>query len=239
MRALYSFYFLTFFYSKYEGVFISRKSYIKTLCLLLIGVFLANSRATILALVFGLLQFDYIRKPKNSINRFFSIFLIMVLPFSDYILNVYHSIFDFTGNYDVGGSSMDMRMRQLDISLFSVFTKPYIWWWLEYDLLFNDRYINPGTCRCGVSIILFYLLIERGLLGILGYLWLIISMCKLLPSYRKFNMVFVGIWVLASFVSLTVGLYINFPIIFLLIIYKSQKLNLLKKDNVLYYYSSI
>lgn len=137
------FYFLTFFYSKYEGVFISRKSYIKTLCLLLIGVFLANSRATILALVFGLLQFDYIRKPKTLLIAF--------------------SIF------------------------------------------------------------------ERGLLGILGYLWLIISMCKLLPSYRKFNMVFVGIWVLASFVSLTVGLYINFPIIFLLIIYKSQKLNLLKR----------
>lgn len=76
---------------------------------------------------------------------------------------------------------------------------------------------------------MFRILIERGLLGILGYLWLIISMCKLLPSYRKFNMVFVGIWVLASFVSLTVGLYINFPIIFLLIIYKSQKLNLLKR----------
>ena len=78
------FYFLTFFYSKYEGVFISRKSYIKTLCLLLIGVFLANSRATILALVFGLLQFDYIRKPKTLLIAF-SIFLIMVLPFSDYV----------------------------------------------------------------------------------------------------------------------------------------------------------
>lgn len=124
------------------------------MCLLLIGVFLANSRATILALVFGLLQFDYIRKPKTLLIAF-SIFLIMVLPFSDYILNVYHSIFDFTGNYDVGGSSMDMRMRQLDISLFLFLQKPYIWWWLEYDLLFNDRYINPGTCRCGVSIILF------------------------------------------------------------------------------------
>ena len=48
----------------------------------------------------------------------------MVLPFSDYILNVYHSIFDFTGNYDVGGSSMDMRMRQLDISLFLFLQNP-------------------------------------------------------------------------------------------------------------------
>ena len=115
MRALYSFIFLP--------SSISRKSYIKTLCLLLIGVFLANSRATILALVFGLLQFDYIRKPKTLLIAF-SIFLIMVLPFSDYILNVYHSIFDFTGNYDVGGSSMDMRMRQLDISLFLFLQNP-------------------------------------------------------------------------------------------------------------------
>lgn len=220
------FYFLTFFYSKYEGVFISRKSYIKTLCLLLIGVFLANSRATILALVFGLLQFDYIRKPKTLLIAFF-IFLIMVLPFSDYILNVYHSIFDFTGNYDVGGSSMDMRMRQLDISLFLFLQNPIFGGGLSMIYYLMTDISIPELA--GAESQLFYLLIERGLLGILGYLWLIISMCKLLPSYRKFNMVFVGIWVLASFVSLTVGLYINFPIIFLLIIYKSQKLNLLKR----------
>lgn len=220
------FYFLTFFYSKYEGVFISRKSYIKTLCLLLIGVFLANSRATILALVFGLLQFDYIRKPKTLLIAF-SIFLIMVLPFSDYILNVYHSIFDFTGNYDVGGSSMDMRMRQLDIFLFLFLQNPIFGGGLSMIYYLMTDISIPELA--GAESQLFYLLIERGLLGILGYLWLIISMCKLLPSYRKFNMVFVGIWVLASFVSLTVGLYINFPIIFLLIIYKSQKLNLLKR----------
>ena len=220
------FYFLTFFYSKYEGVFRSRKSYIKTLCLLLIGVFLANSRATILALVFGLLQFDYIRKPKTLLIAF-SIFLIMVLPFSDYILNVYHSIFDFTGNYDVGGSSMDMRMRQLDISLFLFLQNPIFGGGLSMIYYLMTDISIPELA--GAESQLFYLLIERGLLGILGYLWLIISMCKLLPSYRKFNMVFVGIWVLASFVSLTVGLYINFPIIFLLIIYKSQKLNLLKR----------
>lgn len=196
------------------------------MCLLLIGVFLANSRATILALVFGLLQFDYIRKPKTLLIAFF-IFLIMVLPFSDYILNVYHSIFDFTGNYDVGGSSMDMRMRQLDISLFLFLQNPIFGGGLSMIYYLMTDISIPELA--GAESQLFYLLIERGLLGILGYLWLIISMCKLLPSYRKFNMVFVGIWVLASFVLLTVGLYINFPIIFLLIIYKSQKLNLLKR----------
>ena len=196
------------------------------MCLLLIGVFLANSRATILELVFGLLQFDYIRKPKTLLIAF-SIFLIMVLPFSDYILNVYHSIFDFTGNYDVGGSSMDMRMRQLDISLFLFLQNPIFGGGLSMIYYLMTDISIPELA--GAESQLFYLLIERGLLGILGYLWLIISMCKLLPSYRKFNMVFVGIWVLASFVSLTVGLYINFPIIFLLIIYKSQKLNLLKR----------
>lgn len=218
------FYFLIFFYNKYRGVFILRKSYINTLCLLLIGVFLANSRATILALVFGLLQFDYIRKPKTLLIAFF-IFLIMVLPFSNYILNVYHSIFDFTGNYDVGGSSMEMRMRQLNISLFLFLQNPIFGGGLSMIYYLMTDISIPELA--GAESQLFYLLIERGLLGILGYLWLIISMCKLLPSYRKFNMVFVGIWVLASFVSLTVGLYINFPIIFLLIIYKSQKLNLL------------
>lgn len=46
------------------------------MCLLLIGVFLANSRATILALVFGLLQFDYIRKPKT-----------LLIAFSHYVIN--------------------------------------------------------------------------------------------------------------------------------------------------------
>lgn len=156
-----------------------------------------------------------------------TIFLIMVLPFSDYILNVYHSIFDFTGNYDVGGSSMDMRMRQLDISLFLFLQNPIFGGGLSMIYYLMTDISIPELA--GAESQLFYLLIERGLLGILGYLWLIISMCKLLPSYRKFNMVFVGIWVLASFVSLTVGLYINFPIIFLLIIYKSQKLNLLKR----------
>ena len=151
----------------------------------------------------------------------------MVLPFSDYILNVYHSIFDFTGNYDVGGSSMDMRMRQLDISLFLFLQNPIFGGGLSMIYYLMTDISIPELA--GAESQLFYLLIERGLLGILGYLWLIISMCKLLPSYRKFNMVFVGIWVLASFVLLTVGLYINFPIIFLLIIYKSQKLNLLKR----------
>lgn len=116
------FYFLTFFYSKYEGVFISRKSYIKTLCLLLIGVFLANSRATILALVFGLLQFDYIRKPKTLLIAFLS-FNHGLAVFWLYIKCISFHIW-FTGNYDVGGSSMDMRMRQLDISLFLFLQNP-------------------------------------------------------------------------------------------------------------------
>lgn len=86
--------------------------------------FLANSRATILALVFGLLQFDYIRKPKTLLIAFLS--FNHGLAVFDYILNVYHSIFDFTGNYDVGGSSMDMRMRQLDISLFLFYKTLYL-----------------------------------------------------------------------------------------------------------------
>ena len=221
MRALYSFIFL-------PSSIVNMKEYLYqgNLILRLCVCFLSVFSLLILALVFGLLQFDYIRKPKTLLIAFF-IFLIMVLPFSDYILNVYHSIFDFTGNYDVGGSSMDMRMRQLDISLFLFLQNPIFGGGLSMIYYLMTDISIPELA--GAESQLFYLLIERGLLGILGYLWLIISMCKLLPSYRKFNMVFVGIWVLASFVSLTVGLYINFPIIFLLIIYKSQKLNLLKR----------
>lgn len=219
------FYFLIFFYDKYKEKFISRKSYINTLCLLLIGVFLANSRATILALALGFLQFNYIRKPKILLIALLAL-LIIALPFSDYILNVYHSIFDFTGNHDIGGSSMDMRMRQLEVSFFLFLQNPIFGGGLSMIYYLMTDISIPELA--GAESQLFYLLIERGLLGIFGYLWLIISMCKLLPSYRKFNITFVGIWVLASFVSLTVGLYINFPIIFLLIIYKSHKLNLLK-----------
>lgn len=219
------FYFLIFFYNKYKEKFISRKSYIYTLCLLLIGVFLANSRATILALAFGFLQFDYIRKPKILLIALVTL-LIIALPFSDYILNVYHSIFDFTGKHDVGGSSMEMRLRQLDISFFLFLQNPIFGGGLSMIYYLMTDVSIPELA--GAESQLFYLLIERGLLGIFGYLWLVISMCKLLPLYRKFNIIFVGVWVLASFVSLTVGLYINFPIIFLFIIYKSHKLNLLK-----------
>lgn len=219
------FYFLIFFYNKYKEKFISRKSYIYTLCLLLVGVFLANSRATILALAFGFLQFDYIRKPKILLIALVTL-LIIALPFSDYILNVYHSIFDFTGKHDVGGSSMEMRLRQLDISFFLFLQNPIFGGGLSMIYYLMTDVSIPELA--GAESQLFYLLIERGLLGIFGYLWLVISMCKLLPLYRKFNIIFVGVWVLASFVSLTVGLYINFPIIFLFIIYKSHKLNLLK-----------
>ena len=220
------FYFIIFFCGKCREKIIEKKTYIYTLCLLFIGVLLANLRATFLALIFGLLQFNYFRKPKIVLMGLL-VLLIIALSFSDYILNVYYSIFDLSGNHYVGGSSMDMRLRQLDISFFLFLQNPIFGGGLSMIYYLMTEVSLPELA--GAESQLFYLLIERGVLGILGYLWLIISMCKLLPSYRKFNITFVGIWVLASFVSLTVGLYINFPIIFLLIIYKSQKLNLLTK----------
>ena len=177
-------------------------------------------------MIFGLSQFDYFRKPKIVLIGLL-VLLIIALSFSDYILNVFYSIFDLSGNHYVGGSSMEMRLRQLDISFFLFLQNPIFGGGLSMIYYLMTEVSLPELA--GAESQLFYLLIERGLLGIWGYLWLIISMCKLLPSYRKFNITFVGIWVLASFVSLTVGLYINFPIIFLLIIYKSQKLNLLTR----------
>ena len=57
MRALYSFIFLPSSIVNMKEYLYQGNLILRLLCLLLIGVFLANSRATILALVFGLLQF--------------------------------------------------------------------------------------------------------------------------------------------------------------------------------------
>ena len=70
MRALYSFIFLPSPIVNMKEYLYQGNLILRLLCLLLIGVFLANSRATILALVFGLLQFDYIRKPKTLLIAF-------------------------------------------------------------------------------------------------------------------------------------------------------------------------
>lgn len=189
------------------------------LILAIIGVILSNSRASLIALIIIFFQIPFTKNKK-----YLFIGILIVICFLPFLKSVYASMF---GNVDdsVGGSSVGMRNTQLLIS-FNEF--------LQHPLFgggFNraENLAADNIELMGAESQIFIQLIQYGLSGIIPYILTIIYMVKIFPSkYRRFPFFLTMSWISADIISLTTGITISYPIIYLLIVYRMYSLQILK-----------
>lgn len=197
----------------------SHKNNFVLFSLLIIALVLSNSRAPLVAFFIGLMFLDFFKNIRN-ISYTVIILLIVWIYAGDYIFN---NIKSLTGGYDpdVGGSSMELRQLQLSYCINEFYNNPI------FGAGFNRlaELQDPSNKElAGAESQLFVLLVSQGICGIIAYAFACVKMLFSLRPFGKpafkFSVTFTLMWIAADFISLTTGLYITFPIILIMIIFK-------------------
>lgn len=222
--------FIIYYHKKFNDEFLRLKllNYSILLILLISGVILSNSRATLMCLLIGILHtinFTLFKSKKG----WMILFLILVIGFvlSDYIYMTIESILINKAD-DVGGSSAEMRRIQLLESL------KYFW---ESPIFGNGNnyltYIQDSDYKelMGAESYWFVLLIERGLVGIIAYIYMIINLSIFLgKKHLRFGIILTLSWVVLTSMSLIIGIDISYLICLMLIVYKSELIHTKKRN---------
>lgn len=203
--------------------------------LLIVGLVLSNSRAPIIALFLGLLHLNIFKNKKRLFIFIIAGFSLSVLGYS-YISSVIGSMLDESSD-NVGGSSVNLRELQLAYCINEFLKNPI------FGAGFNRLMeLQDPTNRelAGAESHAFFLLVEQGICGIVTYIYACLKMFTLFKGF-SFKMViftisFTLLWIAADMISLTTGINITFPIIILMLVYRSCQLdminNSLKPSNI-------
>lgn len=218
--------FLLFWELNSSAKLLKGKGLIIIIGLLIIGLILSNSRAPIVALFFGLLHLNIFKNKK----RLFIFIITGVVLFSlgySYLSSVIESMINASSD-NVGGSSVNLRELQLAYCINEFHKNPL------FGAGFNRLMeLQDVTNRelAGAESYAFFLLVEQGLCGIITYIYACLRMMTLFKGYSFkmiiFTISFTLLWIAADMISLTTGINITFPIIILMLIYRSCQLNLI------------
>lgn len=139
--------------------------------LLILGIIMANSRTPLLALMLYAIPFLFNKKMLK-----YRLLLIMVViiagPFIiDKMYNMLDSMFNPDTRQDVGGSSMEMRLEQLEMSFFLIKDKLLLGNGFSFDFtIFSEMR--------GAESIWFNLLMYQGIFGCVAYIFMFIESIK-------------------------------------------------------------
>ena len=154
---------------KFEKIMI----FLLPICVLLSGT---RAQFVVFSICFiGMLPLITEHRAKYFKIIFWSLFclIILAIPFIPHLLNTITNI---------GGSDTDMRMRQLEISLYYWNQSP----WVGHGLRFIGEYVKPDNPDIyGAESIVFVMLMERGLLGLIGYY--LIALCLSIWCFKHFK----------------------------------------------------
>lgn len=160
---------------------------------LMVSVVLAGSRSPILLLMVAI--FIYIAH-SNIVNILIAVAtssIVLILVISGGVLDaapgnylvLFTSIFKdlATGDSGLGGSSIHMRLGQMAIATNIFLVSPVFGHGLAYIRILLDNQLAPGLL--GAESFAFKLLIETGIVGMVGYIILYGSIYSSLIRYRK------------------------------------------------------
>lgn len=185
-------------------------SYLKVLLsfLCITCLFFTNSRSPIIYLLISIFPiFDF--KDKRTYQTFFIAILGLMLawnfiePYSDNLISLYN----MSVAEEVGGSSMGMRKIQF-AATFDIFSRsPFI----GLGIKVMDKLYGRASGLLGAESVWISLLIERGILGVISYISLIISIAKIGKNEIKYFIWSSTIaWLTLSTVTSTPGISISF-----------------------------
>lgn len=109
--------FLAFFCDGCRKMFVSEGSCVGALYLLLVNIFLTGSHTAVLTLMFKLLRFSCVEGP-GALLVTFSVFLVVILPFSSCVLGMCRSVFSFANGCSINKDSVSVEVERLSVSLF-------------------------------------------------------------------------------------------------------------------------
>ena len=179
---------LLFFYAylyKFKITLVNRTYLGIGIGLFLIGVFLCNSKTPIVGLLFfalGLLSFKDISRGYVVLFIVTAVFALFTY-FPDYLNNII-ALFNSTVAEEGGGSNVDMRARQFEVGLNLFEKNPLLGNGIGSIAVFMKSGSNADLLGSESSWL--KILPERGIVGVIVYLYLYLAMYrKLLPYMNK------------------------------------------------------
>lgn len=217
--------FIIFYFQNFKSVY--RISYIPKIIiisLLFMGIFLSNSRTPMFALPIFILAIANHKIIKLKTITILAIITVLLIPFVIPYLSAYSSISESSTN-SVGGSSIEMRLKQLETSFDSFLESPIVGNGIRYSG--GVLAVEKRDEILGAESIWFILLIEQGVIGIISFILMyIITVNKLVNIDKQFILLFTLGWIIlnsfSSLPSIGNGLFYTF----LVIIIKSYLINI-------------
>lgn len=176
---------LLFFYTylyKYKIIPINKSYLVIGIILLLSGVFLCNSKTPIVGLLFfalGILSFKDISRGYVILFVVTALFILLTY-FPDYLNNII-ALFNSSVAEEGGGSNVDMRARQFEVGLNLFEKSPLFGNGIGSIAVFMKGGNNADLLGAESSWL--KILPERGIVGVIVYLYLYFIMYKKLRSY--------------------------------------------------------
>ena len=214
----FSFFFMMFYYGR--GL-IDKKTTIFFMFICFIGLFLSGSRSPLLGGIIILLPLILNKqtfKSKNLVFIFLAVLIITPIA-GNYFITMYESLTSDNAT-DIGGSSSwDMRFGQLEYSVFYWMQKFWLGHGHTFDIFDGGR---SYSTIFGAESVWFPIMMKKGLLGIVAYLYITIEACMNIPKHRFGRLclfLMLGWFIIDSATNLP-GLNILLPLYLYTIYYK-------------------
>ena len=193
------------------------KLFIFVVCALPMCMLLANSRTTIFTVLCFTPLFLNSKAifSKSGIFLFVAIILTISLNY-EYVEWLYNSVFheDKTA---IGGSTTDLRERQFDIAMYYFLQNPILGTGIDFDVL---AYEDEKDVM-GMESVWLQLFMYQGLVGVVAYVWLLLTG---LISFFKYNIHYIWFslaWVVSITFSSQVSVSMFLYVIAIIISYKT------------------
>lgn len=172
---------ILFFLKRRTNIFKVSPLHLIILVLSLACIIFSNSRGPLVFLIISMLSIISFSEKKTYLGIFLMIILGIVFfnriePYVDNLI----SIFDSSVAKNVGGSSLEMRIGQLLAAYTMFIDAPIFGLGPKADLFYSDQ--NVVARLLGIESIWFRIMIERGIIGIISYCYL---MCHLIIKLGK------------------------------------------------------
>lgn len=207
------------------------------LTLSIVVIFFTNSRSPLIFLFIGFIPLLNPRK-KSTYGILFTLLLLGIVGFNfirPYIANFLSLLSPFFNNIstpDLGGSSLEMREMQFATAFEAV--KNILLFGLGIESV-NSIVIVKYPNLLGLESIWLWLLIERGIVGVISHIYLLISVFRSGKGTAKYFVYFFTIaWFVTTTVTSTPGVSISFFFTMIIIVLKMELLYRQSKNNIAY-----
>ena len=188
---------------------IKKNLFLITVFLVIVNIIFTGSRSSVVPMLILLLGF-IIRKTKYCIASLLFLFVLTNIPFSQKVQDTVDSFVFFWSEKkshqdEMGGSSMELRALQLETSL-AVASRNSLWFGQGLGYMESPEYAIVQRIMIGAECLIFPIIMQQGILGVIAWLLLYISLFVLIEKeYKKTYGVYslyIGVFFFGYFTSL-------------------------------------